>query len=85
MYIAKVVGKVIAPQKVTSLQGSKLLLIQSIDANRKIINEKEYLVAIDLVGAGDNDCVLVEWGSQLSHDDNLRGDLHIVGIIESIQ
>lgn len=85
MHIAKVIAKVIATQKVPSLQGGKLLVIQPVDVYLNLkMNDTTY-VAIDRVGSGVGDFVLVEWGESEDNDPNMVGDMSIVGIIDMIQ
>lgn len=85
MHIGRVIGKVIAPQKNENLRGAKLLIVKTLDENQEIIPGVETYVAVDDVGAGYGDDVIVEWGSSLDHQVNRAGDMHIVGIIEAIQ
>ena len=85
MHIAKVVATVIATQKVSSLQGGKLLVVQPVDVSLNLrVNDTTY-VALDRVGAGVGDFVLVEWGESEYNDPNMVGDMSIVGIIDMIQ
>lgn len=84
MFIAKVVGKVISTQKNESLIGAKLLVIKSVDDKQQIIEEIAN-VAIDTVGAGVGDFVLVDWGSITYGEKKLSADMTIVGIVDEIQ
>lgn len=61
MIVAKVVGNIWATRKEDSLQGMKLMIVQAIDA---VTNEpKTSFVAVDQVGAGIGDMVIVSTGS----------------------
>ncbi len=83
MILGQVIGKVISNQKSTELIGSKLLLVKEIDeyGNKK---DKSY-VAIDKVGAGVNDKVLLgEFNSTLRRD-MYQDNMAIVAIIEQVQ
>ncbi|MCM3691887.1 EutN/CcmL family microcompartment protein [Neobacillus niacini] len=84
MFIAKVIGKVVATQKAEKLVGSKLLVIKSINENQQF-SEENALVAVDRVGAGMGDIVLVDWGDSLYEEAKLAADMAIVGIIDEIQ
>lgn len=61
MIVAKVVGNVWATRKEDSLQGMKLMIVQAIDA----ITDKpgNSFVAVDQVGAGIGEVVIVSTGS----------------------
>ncbi|MGG0717505.1 EutN/CcmL family microcompartment protein [Robertmurraya massiliosenegalensis] len=84
MFIAKVIGKVVSTQKAEKLVGSKLLVIKSLNEHTKF-SEEGALVAVDRVGAGMNDIVLVDWGDSLYEEAKLAADMAIVGIIDEIQ
>ena len=85
MFLAKVIGNVISTQKDERLIGSKLLII-------KLINEfgemqKDMLVAVDTVGAGNGEIVLVITGSGarlMEQDQAAPIDASIVGIVDDI-
>jgi len=85
MHLAKVIAKVISTQKAPSLVGGKLLVIQAVDAQSNIIDSSTPYVALDKVGAGLGDCVLVEWGGSLNNNSDMVGDMSIVGIVDEIQ
>ncbi|MBQ5788756.1 MAG: EutN/CcmL family microcompartment protein, partial [Thermoguttaceae bacterium] len=67
MFIAKVVGSVVATQKTESMRGSKLLMIEPyvIDPKTRdrLITTSRSLIAVDVVGAGQGQYVLVVQGS----------------------
>jgi len=83
MILAKVVGRIVSNQKSPELTGSKLLLVQKIDRYEKM--REDVHVAIDRVGAGSGDLVLVgEWSvpeSRNIYQDNMS----IIAIVEKIQ
>jgi ethanolamine utilization protein EutN len=58
MKLGKVIGKVVSTQKVESFKGVKLLLIQTIDENKKSIGEP--LVAFDTIGACEGEIIYYE-------------------------
>ncbi len=61
MIVAKVVGNIWATRKEESLQGMKLMVVQSVDA---ISNDNgPSFVAVDQVGAGIGETVIVSTGS----------------------
>lgn len=61
MIVAKVVGNIWATRKEESLQGMKLMIVQATDA---VTNKtKDSFVAVDQVGAGIGEMVIVSTGS----------------------
>lgn len=62
MKIGKVIGNVVSTQKVNSLEGVKLLLIQPLDENLREVDSP--LVACDTVQAGPGDIVFFEGGRE---------------------
>lgn len=85
MHLAKVIGKVISTQKSPKLVGGKLLVIKAINENREIMNNETPYVALDAVGAGVGDVVLVDWGSSMDNNFDMVSDMSIVGIVDNIQ
>ncbi|MCX6090786.1 MAG: EutN/CcmL family microcompartment protein [Candidatus Atribacteria bacterium] len=85
MKIGKVMGTVVCNQKVDSLLGVKLLLVQPLDENLK--EDGVPVVACDPVQAGPDDIVFFEGGREaalgLTNWFN-PSDLTIMGIIDSI-
>lgn len=85
MYMARVMGSVVATQKDRSLVGRKLMIVQPVDSEGKPTRSEE--VAADTVGAGIGEYVLLVRGagarratvSQVQNDVN---DCSIVGIID---
>ncbi len=59
MILAKVIGHVVATQKCQELSGSNLLMVTALGDDLDPLKDKMY-VAMDSVGAGINDIVLVE-------------------------
>ena len=92
MFIGKVSGSVVASQKIESVVGRKLLLVQAMTVEGKepgvLAATGRVAVAIDTLGAGEGDIVLVTQGSSARLTDatkNLPTDAVIIGIIEEIQ
>lgn len=85
MVLGKVIGSVWATKKDEKLNGQKLLVVQMVDAFDK--PSKELVVAVDIIGAGAGDQVLVVRGGSaryaLSATDT-PVDAAIVGIIDSV-
>ena len=85
MQIAKVRGTVVSTHKTRSLTGTKLLLLQFIDAQGQSL--PKYEVAGDLVGAGVDEWVLVSRGSAArieSGTEHRPLDAMVVGIIDTV-
>ena len=62
MQVCKVIGNVVSTEKDESIKGFKLLIVQPVDMTD--LNVKgDAFVAIDTVGAGDGEIVLVVTGS----------------------
>ncbi len=89
MIIGEVKGNVWSTSKEASLNGLKLMVVQRID----LINNSEYLesfVAVDCVGAGIGERVLITQGSSarlaLSQSDiPIPIDAAIIGILDESQ
>jgi microcompartment protein CcmK/EutM len=87
MQIAKVVGNVVSTHKTSKLQGLKLLLVVPMDLTT--FEEKgQPLVAIDTVGAGVGEIVMLCGGSSSRLTELTEGkpsDLSIIAIIDFIE
>jgi ethanolamine utilization protein EutN len=82
MVIGKIVGSVVATRKNEKLIGSKFMIVETVAAT----GENRRLVAVDNVGAGIGEVVLVATGSaaRVGCDQaNAPIDAAIVGIIDS--
>ena len=80
MLIGKVIGSVVATRKNEKLTGSKFLIIESIHGC-----EPKRVVAIDNVGAGTGEIVLVTLGSAAGASlDNpqIPVDATVIGIVD---
>ncbi len=82
MLIGKVVGSVVSTRKNEKLIGSKFMIVEALADT----NEIKRIVAVDNVGAGIGEMVLVATGSaaRIGCDhENAPIDAAIVGIIDS--
>ena len=61
MEIGKVVGSITSVSKIEELKPVKLLLVQLVDSDLK--PEEDYVVAIDPIGVGNEDMVIITTGS----------------------
>jgi ethanolamine utilization protein EutN len=92
MFVAKVTGSVVATQKVDSMVGRKLLVVEPyrIDAETRgqLKTTGRTFVAVDTVGAGEGEYVLITQGSSARltpQTKNLPIDTVIIGIIDTVQ
>ena len=86
MIICKVVGNVWATRKKEALSGEKLMVVQRIGLDEKA--EDEIFVAVDCVGAGIGEQVLVTTGSSARmalRNQEAPVDASIVAIIDEVQ
>ncbi len=86
MIIGRIVGTVVATRKDPRLEGNKLLLVRQLSLEGK--DENNYVVAIDTVGAGVREKVLVVAGSSARLAEGLKDrpvDAAIVGIIDTVE
>jgi ethanolamine utilization protein EutN len=85
MRLGDVLGSVTAPEKVSGLNAHRLLVVQPIGVDSEYGGEAE--VAVDLVGAGPGDRVLLVTGSaarQVQETRTVATDLAIVAIVDSV-
>ena len=89
MFLAKVIGNVVATQKSPEFQGMTLLLLQPyINRENELVASGASIVAVDSVGAGLGECVLFTQGSSARLTHNTKGapvDAVIVGIVDSVE
>ena len=89
MFLAKVIGHVVATQKTPEFQGMKLLFIQPyINRDQVLVPSGSSVVAVDSVGAGEGELVLFTQGGSARLTHNTKGaplDAVIVGIVDSVE
>jgi microcompartment protein CcmK/EutM len=84
MQLARVIGTVVATVKNDSLEGRKLLIVQSLDANLEA--QGKPLVALDAIGAGVGELVFWCRGKEASFPfkrEDTPTDCTIIGIVDS--
>ena len=79
MIVGKVVGSVVATRKNENLVGSKFLIVEPLESMKGANNR---IVAIDHVGAGISEIVLVAQGSFGCDMADSPVDAAIVGIVD---
>ncbi len=94
MFLARVTGNVVATQKDKTLNGQKLVVVEPLNVKydeatskpASLGNTGRAIVAIDVVGCGNGQIVLVVQGSSARMTEqtrNLPADAVIVGIVDS--
>ena len=81
MIIGKVTGSIVSTRKEEKLIGSKFMVVELLNKGNT-----ESIVAVDNIGAGIGEFVLVTTGSaarKIANAENLPVDAAIVGIIDS--
>jgi len=87
MIICKVIGSIVSTTKAEKLTGKKLLIVQPLDT-KSIEEDGKPLVAIDTVGSGVGEVVLLVSGSSARQTEITNGvpvDAAIVGIVDQIE
>ena len=89
MEIGRVVGTVVSTIKSSGLNSHKLLIVTPVDAAAElsVIEGRDDYVAIDLVGAGEGEIVLVTRGSaaRVASTAEVPTDAAIIAVIDTIQ
>src|SRR5688572_28343110 len=93
MFLARVTGHVVATQKDKSLNGQKLFVVEPLNVKyddtakpASLGNTGRAIVAIDAVGCGEGQLVLVVQGSSARMTDitkNMPADAIVVGIVDT--
>lgn len=86
MRIARVIGSAVSTIKVNTLRGSKLLIVQATTVRDELVGEP--FVAVDAIGAGEGELVLVAEGSAGRHTDlttDAPVDAVILGVLDSLE
>lgn len=91
MFIAKVTGSLVATQKVETMVGHKLLIVEPyrLEAKQRksIVTTGRTFVAVDTLGAGEGDYVLLTQGSSARmtpQTKHLPIDAVVVGIVDQV-
>lgn len=91
MFLAKVTGSVIATQKVKSMTGHKLLIVEPlrVEPTRResLMGTGRSFVVVDTVGAGQGEMVLIVQGSSARltpETEKLPVDATIIGIVDRV-
>jgi microcompartment protein CcmK/EutM len=85
MIIARILGSVVSTQKDPRLSGKKLLIVRPINLDGT--DQSGYLIAVDTVGAGFHEKVLIVGGSSARMAEGNKDcpvDSAIIGVIDTI-
>jgi len=91
MFIARVTGSVVSTQKIASMTGHKLLVVEPYrlegEHRKSLITTGRTFIAVDTLGAGEDDYVLITQGSSARltpETKELPIDAVIIGIVDSV-
>lgn len=91
MFLAKVTGNVVSTHKVASMVGQKLLTVEPLRVDpttrKSLIGVGRTFVAVDLVGVGEGEIVLLVQGSsarQTEETAKLPVDAAIVALVNQV-
>lgn len=91
MFVAKVTGSVVSTQKVESMVGTKMLIVEPYRLEGKqrdtLVTTGRTFVAVDTVGAGEGEYVLITQGSSARmtpETKTLPIDNVIIGIVDTV-
>ena len=92
MFLAKVIGQVVATQKDDKLRGSKLLVLRplQIDSSNPadFVENKNTVVAVDNCGAGVGQVVMFCQGSSARQAYGMKElpiDAAVIGLVDSVE
>lgn len=91
MFIARVTGSVVSTQKVGSMTGHKLLVVEPYrldpQQRKSLVTTGRTFIAVDALGAGEDDFVLITQGSSARltpQTKELPIDAVIIGIVDTV-
>lgn len=91
MFVAKVTGALVSTQKVDSMVGYKLLIVEpyrlDAEGRNRLVTTGRTFVAVDTLGAGEGELVLIAQGSSArltAETRNMPIDTLIVGIVDQV-
>ncbi len=86
MLVGRVTGNVVSTNKVPSLLGASLLIVQPVELDTLRMKD-DYVICVDDVGAGEGDLVVCAYGSSARQTDSSKktaSDFSIFAILDSI-
>ena len=91
MFVGKVTGSIVSTQKVDAMKGHKMLVVEPYRIEEKkretLVTTGRTFVAVDTVGAGEGELVLVVQGSSARltpETKTLPVDAVIIGIVDQV-
>jgi ethanolamine utilization protein EutN len=91
MFVAKVTGSLVSTQKVATMVGYKLMIVEPYrlepNERKSLMTTGRTFVAVDLLGAGEGDLVLISQGSSARltpETKNMPLDTVIIGIVDRV-
>ncbi|MGN6134929.1 MAG: EutN/CcmL family microcompartment protein [Aureliella sp.] len=91
MFVALVTGSVVSTEKVESMKGQKLLVVEPYrldgTSRDKLVTTGRTFVAVDMLGAGVGDMVLISQGSSARftpETNKLPIDTVVIGIVDQV-
>jgi ethanolamine utilization protein EutN len=91
MFVARVTGNVVSTLKVASMKGRKLLTVEPLridpESKSALIGTGRTFVAVDLIGVGADELVLIVQGSSARMTDEtlkLPVDAAIIGLVNGL-
>ncbi len=91
MFVAKVTGSLVSTQKLDSMVGYKLLMVEPFRLDpqdrRSLVTTGRTFVAVDTLGAGEGDFVLIAQGSSARltpETKNMPIDTLVIGLIDQV-
>jgi microcompartment protein CcmK/EutM len=91
MFVARVTGSVVCTMKVGSMTGRKLLVVEPYrldgESRNKLVTTGRTFIAVDTVGAGEGEMVLIVQGSSARltpETKELPVDAVIIGIVDTV-
>jgi ethanolamine utilization protein EutN len=92
MFIARITGSLVSTQKVSSMVGQKLLMVEPLRVDEKDQSSLKptgrSFVVVDTVGAGEGEYVLCVQGSSARYTPETKTlpiDAAIIGIVDQVQ
>lgn len=91
MFLAKVVGSLVATQKVANMRGHKLMVVEPYRLDpqdrTRLVSAGRTFVSVDALGAGEGEMVLITQGSSARltpETKDLPIDTVIIGIVDRV-
>jgi ethanolamine utilization protein EutN len=92
MFLAKVTGTVVSTHKVSAMTGQSLFIVDPLRINEKTKGDLQptgrTFIAVDTVGAGEGETVLIVQGSSARFTDETKTlpiDCAIIGIVDTVR